>query len=134
MISILELSYPCMILIDSGCTQNMISTNFATKLRFPLVPGKTCFVQLPNNESSVINHQMLKVLIDIQVIMRFWSGARYNVILRMTWLYWVDAHIACKEGAVCGTFSEGKPFYIKGKRLLPKIPMFSHFQIMRSIR
>lgn len=135
----LNSSHPCMILVDSGSTHNMMSADFAKKLRLPLVPVKACSVLLPNNESSAINHRVLEVPVDIQGVntcadFEVWSGARYDVILGMAWLCQVDAHIVCKEGAVHGKLSDGKSFSIRGKRSLPKIPVLSHLQMKRSIR
>jgi hypothetical protein len=132
-------SFSSMILIDSGSTHNMISTNFAKKLGLPLVPTKRCLVLLPNNQSSSIDHRLINVPVSIQGVhttadFEVWNGAMYDVILGMAWLREVDAWIACKEGAFHGKLQNGKAFCIKGKRSLPNIPLFSYLQMKRSIK
>ena len=108
-------------MVDSGCTHNMMSTNFVRKLGLPLVPIKMCYAKLLNNESSAINHRKLKVLVDIEGVnivadFKVWSGARNNTISGMTWLCQVDTYIACEEDAVYEKLLDGISFFIRGNR------------------
>lgn len=116
-----------------------MSTNFVRKLGLPLVPIKACYVKLLNNESSVNNHCMLKVLVDIEGVnivadFKVWSGVWYDTISGMTWLCQVDTYIACEEDAVYEKLSDGISFFIRGKRSLLKVLMFSHSQMKSSIK
>jgi hypothetical protein len=114
----LNYSFSSMILIDSGSTHNVISTDFAKKLGLPIMRTKSCLLLLPNNESTFIDRHLVNVPISIQGVdtladFEVWNGARYDVILGMTWLKQVDAWIACKERAVYGTLEDGEEFSIK---------------------
>lgn len=52
----------------------------------------------------------------------------------MSWLYDVDAWIACKHGEVHGKLSDDKPFKIKGKKTLPNVPLLSATHVKRCLR
>ena len=117
-------------LIVSGLTHNLMSSKFASKLRFPVSKTELCKVFLPNGESNLIDCRLLGVPIILQgtqIIGNFeiWTGSQYDIILGMSWLNDVDVWIACKHGEVHGKLSNGKPFTIKGTRVLPEIPLFS---------
>ena len=85
-------------------------------------------VWLPNNQPSFITLRVLRASVNIQGVnteadFEVWDGARYEVILGMTWLKEVDAWIACQEGEVHGKLLNGKFFSIRGKRSLPNTPI-----------
>jgi len=85
-----------MILIDSGSTHNMISTNFGKKLGLPLIPVAPCSIMLPNDDTNSIDYYILNAPVSIQgvetkVDFEVWNGAHYDVILGMAWLRQVDA-------------------------------------------
>ena len=124
----LNSTFSSMILIDSGSTHNMMSVSFAHKIGLPLNLVKPCSVWLPNNQPSFITLRVLRASVNIQGVnteadFEVWDGARYEVILGMTWLKEVDAWIACQEGEVHGKLLNGKFFSIRGKRSLPNTPI-----------
>ena len=92
--------FSSMILIDSSSTHNMMSVSFAQKLGIPSIPIMPCYVLLPNNQSSFIIHRVLRVPVSIHGVdteedFEVWDGARYEVILGMTWLY--RMHSRCMD-------------------------------------
>ena len=73
---------------DLKNTYNMMSFNYVRELGLPLALVRACSIILPNNESSDINHQMLKVSrsiqgVDTSINLAAWSGAQYGIILGM---------------------------------------------------
>jgi hypothetical protein len=100
---ILKFLHSCTVLVTSGSTHDMLSANIASS-------GTSVFFVTSENDSSTINHCILKVLVNIQGIhtssdFEVWNGGQYNIILGMVWMSQVDTHIVCKNGALCG-----KPF------------------------
>lgn len=69
----------------------MLSANIASS-------GTSVSFVTSENDSSTINHRILKVLVSIQGIhtlsnFEVWNGGKYNIILGMVWMSQVDTHI-----------------------------------------
>ena len=126
-------------LIDSGSTHNLMSSDFPSKLGFLVTNTEPCKVFEPNGDSNPIECRLLDIPVILQETQtmadfEIWSGSQYDVILGMSWFNDVDAWIACKPREANGKLSDDKPFTIKGTRALPKIPLLSAIQMKMCLR
>ena len=116
-----------------------MSSKFASKLGFFVTKTEPCKVFLSNGESNPIDCRLSDVPVIVQgsqtiANIEVWIGSQYDLILEMSWLNDVDARIACKHGEVHNKLPDGKPFIIKGTKILPKIPLISTTQMKRSLK